>query len=68
MDQPITQTKPAFTTGELAQACSTTVRTVQYYDSKGSLSPTGRTDGGRRLYCAQDTERQDGIEGKSFAG
>ena len=57
MDQPNIQTKPAFTTGELAQVCSTTVRTVQYYDSKGLLSPTERTEGGRRLYCTQDAEQ-----------
>ena len=27
-----------YQTGELAEACGTTVRTVQYYDGKGSMS------------------------------
>ncbi len=46
-----------YTTGELAKLCGTTVRTVQYYDSKDLLKPSELTDGGRRLYSDTDLER-----------
>ena len=39
-----------YSTGQIAEACSVSVRTVQYYDEKGLLHPTERTEGGRRLY------------------
>lgn len=44
-------------TGELAEACGTTVRTVQYYDGKGLLAPSGYSEGGRRLYTENDADR-----------
>lgn len=43
-----------YTTGELAKLCNVSVRTVQFYDKKGILPPTGLTDGGRRLYNDDD--------------
>ena len=43
-----------YTTGELAKLCDVTVRTVQYYDSKGLLKPSDLSDGGRRLYSDED--------------
>lgn len=43
-----------YTTGELAKLCDVTVRTVQYYDSKGLLKPTDLSEGGRRLYTDDD--------------
>lgn len=46
-----------YQTGELAEACGTTVRTVQYYDNKGLLAPTDYSEGGRRLYSQDDAER-----------
>lgn len=46
-----------YQTGELAEACGTTVRTVQYYDNKGLLAPMGYSEGGRRLYSQDDAER-----------
>lgn len=45
-----------YTTGELAETCGTTVRTVQYYDQKGLLAPSGYSEGGRRLYTEADAE------------
>lgn len=39
-----------YTTGQVAQRCAVSVRTVQYYDRKGLLSPTSVTSTGRRLY------------------
>lgn len=46
-----------YTTGEIAKACDVTVRTVQYYDTKGLLKPSALTEGGRRLYTEADLER-----------
>lgn len=43
-----------FTVGQLAKKMNTTVRTIQYYDKQGLLSPSGRTEGGRRLYNEKD--------------
>lgn len=45
------------TTGELAKACHVSVRTVQYYDKKGILSPVDMSEGGRRLYDKQSLQR-----------
>lgn len=46
-----------FTTGELAKQCGVTVRTVQYYDTKGLLIPSALSEGGRRLYSEEDLQR-----------
>lgn len=46
-----------YTTGELAKLCGVTVRTVQFYDTKGLLKPSELTDGGRRLYSEEDVKR-----------
>lgn len=50
-------TNRTYTTGELAEACGVTVRSVQYYDEKGLLVPTDYSDGGRRLYSEEDATR-----------
>lgn len=42
------------TVGELAKKMGTTVRTLQYYDKEGLLSPTTESEGGRRLYTHKD--------------
>jgi len=46
-----------YTTGELAKLCGITVRTVQYYDTRGILSPSALSEGGRRLYSDDDLRR-----------
>jgi DNA-binding transcriptional MerR regulator len=46
-----------YTTGELARLCGVSVRTVQYYDTRGILSPTELSDGGRRLYSEADLNK-----------
>ena len=46
-----------YTTGELAKLCGVTVRTVQYYDTRGILTPSDLTEGGRRLYSEDDVKR-----------
>ncbi len=43
-----------YTTGELAKLCGVTVRTVQYYDTRGILIPSELSEGGRRLYSEDD--------------
>ncbi|MBQ9942542.1 MAG: MerR family transcriptional regulator, partial [Christensenellaceae bacterium] len=46
-----------YTTGELARLCGVSVRTVQFYDSKGILTPSRLSEGGRRLYSRDDLRR-----------
>ena len=46
-----------YTTGELAKRCGVTVRTVQYYDTRGILIPSELSEGGRRLYSEDDVKR-----------
>ena len=46
-----------YTTGEVAKLCGVTVRTVQYYDTRGILVPSALSEGGRRLYSEDDVKR-----------
>lgn len=46
-----------YTTGEIAKLCGVTVRTVQYYDTRGILVPAELSEGGRRLYSEADVKR-----------
>ena len=46
-----------YTTGELAKLCGVTVRTVQYYDTRGILTPSQLSEGGRRLYSEEDLQK-----------
>ncbi len=46
-----------YTTGEMAKLCGVTVRTVQYYDKRGILTPSQLTEGGRRLYNEDDLKK-----------
>jgi DNA-binding transcriptional MerR regulator len=48
--------------GELAKHSGLTVRTLHHYDSIGLLTPSGRSDGGYRLYNGADVERLHGIQ------
>lgn len=42
------------TVGEAARKMGITVRTLQYYDKEGLLSPSAESEGGRRLYTDKD--------------
>ncbi len=42
------------TVGEVAKKMDVTVRTLQYYDKEGLLSPSAESEGGRRLYTDKD--------------
>jgi DNA-binding transcriptional MerR regulator/DNA-directed RNA polymerase subunit RPC12/RpoP len=46
-----------YTTGEIAKRCGVTVRAVQYYDTRGILTPSELSEGGRRLYTEDDVKR-----------
>jgi len=46
-----------YTTGEIAKLCGVSVRTVQYYDTRGILIPSELSEGGRRLYTEDDLKR-----------
>ncbi|WP_067949747.1 MerR family transcriptional regulator [Agromyces sp. NDB4Y10] len=43
--------------GELAERTGLSLRTIRHYDEIGLLKPSGRTDGGFRLYTEPDLER-----------
>ncbi len=42
------------TVGQVAKKMGVTVRTLQYYDQEGLLSPSAESEGGRRLYTDKD--------------
>jgi len=42
------------TVGQLARKVGTTVRTIQYYDQQGLLSPSAKGPGNQRLYSPED--------------
>lgn len=46
-----------YSTGELAKVLGVSVRTVQYYDTRGILSPSSLSEGGRRLYSEEDKRK-----------
>ena len=50
-----------YTTGEIAKLCGVTVRTVQYYDTRGILIPSDLSEGGRRLYSENDLRKMKTI-------
>jgi MerR family copper efflux transcriptional regulator len=43
--------------GELAEKTGMSLRTIRHYDEVGLLKPTGRSEGGFRLYTEQDFTR-----------
>lgn len=50
-----------YTTGEVAKLCNVSVRTVQYYDTRGILVPTELSEGGRRLYSEEALQKMKTI-------
>lgn len=57
MSEPIKNPKGLYTTGEIAKLAGVSVRTVQYYDTRGLLIPSELTEGGRRLYTDSDLKK-----------
>lgn len=57
MDEP-TGTFPAtMQIGAVASRTGLSLRTLRHYDEVGLVRPSGRSDGGFRLYTEQDVER-----------
>lgn len=48
---------PLLSSGDLARACGTTVRTVRFYEEAGLVEPVSRSDGGHRLYATSQVAR-----------
>ena len=46
-----------YSTGEIAKLCGVSVRTVQYYDSRGILPPSELSEGGRRVFSEDDLSK-----------
>ena len=46
-----------FHIGEVASRTSLSLRTVRYYETVGLVTPSGRTEGGFRLYTESDVQR-----------
>lgn len=46
-----------FTTGEVAKICNISIRTVQFYDKEGIITPSQLSEGGRRIYTESDVEK-----------
>jgi DNA-binding transcriptional MerR regulator len=56
------------TVGEVAKKMDVTVRTLQYYDKEGVLSPSSESEGGRRLYTDKDVIKLHQILSMKYLG
>lgn len=56
------------TVGEIAKKMNVTVRTLQYYDKEGVLSPSLESEGGRRLYNDKDIIKLNQIQSMKYLG
>lgn len=43
--------------GDVARATGLSVRTLRYYEEQGLVTPSGRLEGGHRVYSSSDVER-----------
>ncbi|MBP1962986.1 MerR family transcriptional regulator [Paenibacillus aceris] len=60
--------KKLYQTNEFAKKSSVSVRTLQFYDKKGLLSPSGFTQAGYRLYSDDDLVRLQQILALKYLG
>lgn len=56
------------TIGEVAKKLDVTVRTLQYYDKEGLLTPSATTAGGRRFYTKHDMVKLHQILSMKYLG
>lgn len=56
MDSDPTRTR-AMQIGEIAQRTHLSLRTLRHYDEVGLLRPSGRSEGGFRLYTEEDLDK-----------
>ena len=54
--------------GEMAKKMGVTVRTLQYYDKEGILSPSSESEGGLRLYTHKDIVKMQQIKSMKYLG
>ena len=54
--------------GEVAERARVSLRTLRHYDTIGLLPPSGRSDGGFRLYTEDDYHRLETIQGMTALG
>src|SRR6476659_2048635 len=59
---------PVYRVSEFAEKAGVTVRTLHHYDRLGLLKPSGRTEGGYRLYGEGDFARLQQIVTLKFIG
>ncbi len=57
MGEMASATSGYMTVGEMAQRAGVTVRSVQYYDQQGILSPSAKGPHNQRLYTSEDLDR-----------
>ena len=57
MGETASATSGYMTVGEIAQRAGVTVRSVQYYDQQGILSPSAKGPHNQRLYTSEDLDR-----------
>ena len=56
------------TVGQIAKKMGVTVRTLQYYDKEGVMSPSAQSEGGRRLYTDKDMVKLHQILSMKYLG
>lgn len=56
------------TIGDMAKKLNVTVRTLQYYDKEGLITPSATTKGGRRFYTKQDLVKLHQILSMKYLG
>ncbi|MGQ1795874.1 MerR family transcriptional regulator [Kocuria oceani] len=54
--------------GDVAERAGVSLRTLRHYDTIGLLPPTGRSEGGFRLYTEEDYRRLQIIQGMKALG
>lgn len=59
---------PLFQIGEVAERVGLSFRTIRHYDEVGVVVPSGRTEGGFRLYTDRDVERLRKVMGMKPMG
>ena len=59
---------PLFQIGEVADRVGLSFRTIRHYDEVGVVVPSGRTEGGFRLYTDRDVDRLRRVMGMKPMG
>ena len=57
-----------YKTGEFAKMANVSLRTIRYYDKKGLLKPSAKTEKGYRLYTDEDFVKLQEILSLKYLG